>query len=230
VTNSKGNLLAIDTSGAYAFCAVHSSDGRILERRSAGAVSHNEELSGMIKQSLKAAFLKPIELEGIVIGSGPGSFTGLRIGFSVAKGISFALKIPLMTIGSHWAIAQGCNDEGRPSERSVAVVSDARRDEAFLSVYHCKGGSPAVELLEPSIVPIAELEVRAAEVAPSGVVWVGELSVSGLQVEPPKNVGMGLVSLVKDSEFQGFSIDSLSQIEPRYLRAVAAKTIAERAG
>lgn len=230
MTKSKRNLLAIDTSGAYAFCAARRGDGETFERRSAGTISHNEELSAMIKAVLDAASLKPDDLDGIVIGSGPGSFTGLRIGFSVAKGISFALQIPLMTIGSHRAIAQGWDEKAMEPEFAVAVVSDARRDEAFLSVYLRRTGDAAVEKLEPSIVPISEVQARVALVTTGGVVWIGELEMQGLDLGAPQNVARGLIELAKESAFQGFSVALLSQAEPRYLRAVAAKTIAERAG
>src|SRR4051812_47355215 len=101
---NKRRLLAIDTGGAHAFCALACGDGRVIEAASQGEASHNEELALLIDGLFAGAGTAPKELEAVVIGSGPGSFTGLRIGYSMAKGICYSLGIPLVEVPSQQAI------------------------------------------------------------------------------------------------------------------------------
>ena len=72
------------------------------------------------------------ELDAVAVSNGPGSYTGLRIGLSTAKGICYALKIPLITISTLELIAWSVKEE---AEDLLVPLVDARRDEVFTAVY-----------------------------------------------------------------------------------------------
>ena len=226
-------LLALDTSGKRAFVAVRRADGSILEKESEGETSHNEELSCGIVALLKEATLKASDLKAIIIGSGPGSFTGLRIGYSVAKGLAYGLRIPIVEHSSHSAAAMGSG----VTEGTIAVLSDARRGEVFFSLYSLAVGTKVGlrEIVAPSLVEGKELLSKIArEVGDKkSLCVVGDSELKGLLPDfpwcLPQALARGLLLCQNSELFEQFSIDTITLQEPHYVRTVAAKTIAERA-
>ena len=73
--------------------------------------------------------------------SGPGSYTGLRIGLSTAKGLCFALQIPLLAIPTHQILFQIARESGVLDKQNVIALLDARRTEVYLQTFDAKGNS-----------------------------------------------------------------------------------------
>jgi len=71
------------------------------------------------------------DLTGVAVCTGPGSFTGIRVGMAVARALSFSLEIPLVGVTAHEALRAACH----PQESSLAVTLDARRDEVYAISY-----------------------------------------------------------------------------------------------
>ena len=118
-------LLAIDTSTRYAGVAL-SEDGRVVSSRSWwSAVNHTAELMPAVSQLLGAAGVAVNDLEGIAVALGPGGFSALRVGMSVAKGLALASGKPLVGIGTLDAEAQPYWQTGLP----VCALLDAGRSE-----------------------------------------------------------------------------------------------------
>jgi len=92
--------LAIDTSTNYAGIAISHRGEMLSELSWYTRQNHTTELAPNIKHLLKQAQLAPQALEAIFIARGPGSFNGLRVGMSAAKGFSFSLNIPIVAIGT----------------------------------------------------------------------------------------------------------------------------------
>jgi tRNA threonylcarbamoyladenosine biosynthesis protein TsaB len=117
-------MLAIDTATEVATVAL--GDGRshplAVERWAAGHV-HGERLLTSVRSVLRAGGVALGELGGLVVGTGPGSFTGLRVGLAAAKGLAYGLGIPLVGIESAVALAAG--DPTLPSGSPVTVVLPA---------------------------------------------------------------------------------------------------------
>ena len=90
---------------------------------------HAEQLHNMIQEVITEANANWRDLEAVVIGRGPGSYTGLRIGVSCAKGICFSLQIPLYSISSLTLMVQSAPEVR--SSKNVLAVMDARRMEVF---------------------------------------------------------------------------------------------------
>jgi hypothetical protein len=114
-----GRLLAIDTSGLSAFVSLGESDGTVLaERRWAAGYRHGEELLARIDEMLTTTHVPKEELGGIVVGTGPGAFTGLRVGIATAKALAHGLGIPIAGVATSEALvaavtAAAAADDGR---------------------------------------------------------------------------------------------------------------------
>lgn len=106
-------LLAIDTSGMDALVALGEEDGGLVaERRWAAGYRHGEELLTRIDDLLSANGVPLAELGGIVVGTGPGAFTGLRVGLATAKALAHGLAIPIAGVASSEALLAAVAREG----------------------------------------------------------------------------------------------------------------------
>lgn len=108
-------------------------DGKLLalkENASTG-YSHAEELHPFIQEILKSADVVLSDLDAVAVSKGPGSYTGLRIGVSAAKGLCYALDIPLISTSTLRAIAM----QTAPSEGYIIPLLDARRMEVYSAVF-----------------------------------------------------------------------------------------------
>jgi tRNA threonylcarbamoyl adenosine modification protein YeaZ len=177
------------------------------------------------------AGIEPATLSGIVIGNGPGSFTGLRIGYTFIKGLSLGLRLPVAQLSSMKATAQAALEHHGLEYHGVsAVLADARRDECFVSAYQRSPNGQLLELLAPQILARAQIEGVVKRLsAGQGIRWIFEPELGwGVPGVPPAGVARGLLEILEDEDIHEFSVDTLSAIHPQYLRAVAAKTILER--
>jgi tRNA threonylcarbamoyladenosine biosynthesis protein TsaB len=95
--------------------------------------SHSENLTIFIQEVLQSQHLTPQDLSAVSVASGPGSYTGLRIGVSTAKGLCYALGIPLIAIDSLHALAQIAKEKHPDARLCMAI--DARRMEIFSAIY-----------------------------------------------------------------------------------------------
>lgn len=93
--------------------------------------SHAERLHVYIEEVLKKANIKPYQLDAIAVSKGPGSYTGLRIGVSAAKGLCFALDKPLISISTLEALAH----QVEITEGCIVPMLDARRLEVYSAVF-----------------------------------------------------------------------------------------------
>lgn len=131
-------LLSFDTATKH--CAVVlAEDGRVLARRvdDSDRLSHAEVLNVFIEAVMKEAGRELRELNGVAVGIGPGSYTGLRIGLSAAKGLCFALDVPIFGMSTLEVLVHELIATGRslgPGQRLHPMV-DARRMEVFTASY-----------------------------------------------------------------------------------------------
>lgn len=112
-------ILAFDTATDVATSALVS-DGEVLGERSSRAVTLLEDVDALLRQ----AGTHTRALEALAVGIGPGSFTGVRIGLSTARGLALALGIPVAGVSTLDALAQGAP--------GALPVIDARRREVFV--------------------------------------------------------------------------------------------------
>ena len=128
-----GLILCLET--ATTNCSVGiAKDGGILSIRedNSKGYSHAEKLHIFIQECLQEANLEMKDLDAVAVSKGPGSYTGLRIGVSAAKGIAFSLDIPLLSVPTLEVLAHIVkNPEGL-----IIPMIDARRMEVYAEVYN----------------------------------------------------------------------------------------------
>jgi tRNA threonylcarbamoyladenosine biosynthesis protein TsaB len=103
--------------------------------------SHAEKLHVFIEEILKETGIGVTDLNAVAVSKGPGSYTGLRIGLSTAKGLCFALGIPLIALPTHQILFQIAKDDGLVKAQSAIALIDARRTEAYMEVFDADGNS-----------------------------------------------------------------------------------------
>lgn len=111
-------------------------DGRVLvlKEDNSPKYSHAEKLHLFIDAVLREAGITPKELGAVAVSKGPGSFTGLRIGVSAAKGLSYALNIPLISVDTLKTMALQIN----ASNGVIVPMLDARRQEVYTAIFDCR--------------------------------------------------------------------------------------------
>lgn len=108
-----GRILAIDTSGTNAIVALGEADGALVcERRWKAGYRHGEELLARIDEMLKSSGTPRSSLNGIVVGTGPGAFTGLRVGLATAKALAVGLGVPLAGVPTSEALLTAAASAG----------------------------------------------------------------------------------------------------------------------
>ena len=131
-------ILAIDCSDKACSVAL-GEGGNIEEFFTDEARQHARQLKPMYRQLLSESDARQKDITAIAVGAGPGSFTGLRIGFSFAQGLSFALKIPLYAISSLEAMAQTELGSIQGCEH-IEVALDARMGEIYFASFKLSQG------------------------------------------------------------------------------------------
>lgn len=161
-------LLAIDTAlGACAAAVFDTEGGRILSRESSGiARGHAEALMPLIARVMDKARVEFGELDRIAVTVGPGSFTGLRVGISAARGIALVSGRPAVGIStlSAYAAPHIANEDGA----AVVAAIDARHGHVYLQVFASSGRT----LVGPALARVSDA-VRAAGAGPARIVGSG---------------------------------------------------------
>jgi tRNA threonylcarbamoyladenosine biosynthesis protein TsaB len=159
-------ILGIETSTLNASVAV--CDGDIVVAKGDSAVNtHSEQLLILVDEALSEASVALRDLDGIAVGAGPGSFTGLRIGMATAKGLAYATSKPLWAVSSLAALASDLCAARTVGDRIVMTVLDARRKEIFVGFF--RASESGVTAIAPErVLPPADLHELVAEIAGAG--------------------------------------------------------------
>lgn len=145
-------ILSIDTSTKSTSVALAKDEKLLAFAEEHEVVSHAEKLSFFIEKVLNKAKIRVADLDAIAIAIGPGSYTGLRIGLSTAKGLSYTLDIPLISISSLSSVGYALCDKYKEEYEVYVSVMNSRKSEIYC------------ELLDSSYVKIQEakpVEVNA---------------------------------------------------------------------
>ncbi len=162
--------------------------------------AHNELLIPTIQELLAGAGLAFSDLEAIVVGCGPGPFTGLRVGMATAQALGQALGIPVYGVVTHDAVAHGVDAQ------SALIVTDARRREVYWARYES-----GQRVAGPEVVKPAELDCPAVDVCSVPEQLAPQLGVDAGEVTylPPHTAGLVAAA--------DFSVPPASLV-PHYLR------------
>jgi tRNA threonylcarbamoyl adenosine modification protein YeaZ len=202
-------VLAIDTSTPAVTAGVVADGGLLAERVSIDARAHAERITPNVLSALADAGRSMADLDAVVVGCGPGPFTGLRVGMATASAYGHALGIPVHGVCSLDAI-------GGQTSGEVLVVTDARRREIYWARYR-----DGVRIDGPAVSAPADVDpgpARSVAGSPDHAALFGLPC-----VKPPYPDSVGLVAAVADWS------QAPAALVPLYLRRPDAKTLAERA-
>ena len=224
-------FLGIETSGKSSGLAL-ASDGRVIaEMVENSSCGHNELLMPLLDRLLKSAGVKVRDLAGIGVDVGPGMFTSLRVGTSTAKGLALAHRLPIVGVGSLWALAR----TAQPTLDCVLSLIDARKHQVYAALY--VGGRTAIL---PSVADseqlVSDVKGRLAEsatltLAGSGADLCAEvLASAGVSVASTGIVdpSPGVVALEAGERIARGLADGVAAIEPLYLRRTDAELAREK--
>lgn len=219
-------LLAFDTSSPVGSVAVARGGETVARAVLTRQTAHAAGLIPAIDEVLGAAGVRAASLDGIAVGEGPGSFTGVRVAAATAKGLSAALRVPVWAVSSLAAVALAA-DVGPVRY----ALFDARAERVYGACYGV--GSALVEtLVEPHA---GELRNVLDGEVPPGAVFVGDgalrhraaIEGAGFRVAGPAHGGSladGLVRyLVRHPEAP--SLDDVGSWEPEYVRGSSAERL-----
>lgn len=136
-------ILVLDTATRTPVVAVAARDGTVMaERHWQSRHRHGEELLGRLEEALAEIGVSRRDLAGVVVGTGPGSFTGLRIGMATAKTIAYALAIPIVGVSSTRALGLAAASADA-SLAELAISLPAGAADRYVHRFRITDGLPA---------------------------------------------------------------------------------------
>lgn len=137
--SSSMSLLLIETATQICSVVIEHDNSVIREMHSDQPNAHSSRLAVFIDELLKHPFLKDHPLEAVCVSAGPGSYTGLRIGVSSAKGLCYALGIPLLSVPTLQNMASIYYSHHPEYNGLVCPMIDARRMECYTALFNRDG-------------------------------------------------------------------------------------------
>ena len=137
-------ILGIETATKVCSIALSKDDELLAIEEVGGEYSHAENVTNFIEKVVKKANIQFNDIDAIAVSKGPGSYTGLRIGVSSAKGLCYALNKPLIAIDTLQAMALRMAKQTTDKNLLFCPMIDARRMEVYTAIYNASN-----ELIEP---------------------------------------------------------------------------------
>jgi len=216
-------IICIETATSLCSVALCDSKGVIALKENNEGRSHAALLTIFVQDLIQEANLRVTDLEAVAVSKGPGSYTGLRIGVSTAKGMAYAASIPLIGIGTTLSMFHGfiSSEKELHDTDLFCPVIDARRMEVYYSVYDINGGiikNTRAEIISEdsfSDLPAASRIYFFGDgsskcrdiIKRNNIVFDDEFSISAAYMQKP----------VYDS-FRGLRFENTAYFEPFYLK------------
>ena len=222
MTTLPSNLLLMDTSMPHGVVAFAHEGKLVAERILKESRRHGEQLSEALDTVLLKAGKEFSDLEGIIIGTGPGSFVGVRVAMATGKGIAVAQQVPLWGVSTLAALAHGVKQD---AQGPILSLIDARRGQGYARRFdfsqseNAFGQAQAIDPQElPSLCEAVDLVVG------NGLFLFDEVT----STKPPHRAymgptGHGLLEAFKERCPNGVPDDEQISLVPEYVRAPDAK-------
>jgi tRNA threonylcarbamoyladenosine biosynthesis protein TsaB len=201
-----GPLLAIDTSGAATLCRVAWAPGEVIEESFTAEAQQSEAIGSALAKASAEHPDAVKRLKAIVVCLGPGSFTGLRVGLALAKGMAYAGNIPLYGVSSFATLAAS-QDPG-----VVALALEARRGEVFAAVYEVGDGGARVLVDDALTTPETLAAIHAR--------FPTARALDDARVKPMR---VALSLLLAEERLRRGDTDDVARLVPRYLKVSEAE-------
>ncbi|MFN8393496.1 MAG: tRNA (adenosine(37)-N6)-threonylcarbamoyltransferase complex dimerization subunit type 1 TsaB [Bacteroidia bacterium] len=223
-------ILAIETATDVSSVALFE-DGKLvgLQENHANR-THARLVTVMIERLLQDLEWTPRDLSAVCVAKGPGSYTGLRVGVSVAKGLCMALDIPLLSISSLEALAWSVRDVAQVMDARICPMIDARRMEVYTQTFAVSEGSGPHPENEPHAL-IVEAGSYAEELSKGKVLFLGDGAAKCAEVFANQGNAIFLGSRLSSAAHLGYAADlnlqagkteDLVLFEPFYLKEFVA--------
>ena len=219
-------ILSIETSTKACSVALHNQGELLAESTLYVDKSHSEKLALLIKDLLSYADIVTSDLQAVAVASGPGSYTGLRIGTSTAKGLCYALDIPLFAIGTLEAMAYGVSQSITDAEILLCPMLDARRMEVYSLLADKK-----LHIVQPTEAKIIDEHSYANQLNSNKIIFFGNGAAkceSALGNNPnaifinTQSISAVSVGMLAWHKFQQQDFEDLAYFEPDYLKEFKA--------
>ncbi len=129
-------ILCIETATEVCSVALFNKNELLILNEINEGNMHASALTGLIEKTVKNAGLSINQLDAICVSKGPGSYTGLRVGVSTAKGLCFGLNIPLLAVNTLKSMAGVYMHRNPDNKEAICAMIDARRMEVYAAIYN----------------------------------------------------------------------------------------------
>lgn len=164
-------ILAVDTSATPVSCAILSDDILVASYYAHTKSTHSQTLMPMINHALNVAGLSMADVDAVAVNSGPGSFTGVRIGVSAVKGLAFAENKPCISVSTLESMAEAFR--GLPMEAILCCAMDARCNQVYAALFQMTANGDIARLSEDEAISLEDLRGRL-ESLKAPIVFVGD--------------------------------------------------------
>jgi tRNA threonylcarbamoyladenosine biosynthesis protein TsaB len=224
------NILLIETATSVCSVAV-ARDGRVISTaETSEADRHASLITVFIQHCLDDLGMKANQLHAVAVSAGPGSYTGLRVGVSAAKGLCYALGIPLIAVDTLKALASECRKKSSAGSDDLLVpMIDARRQEVWTAVYEAGQlnvlGKAAPLVLENNMFDYFCSEVRGDN-KHRRILLCGNGAFKTSNGSLPENVVLAepfqcsasYMANLAEADFQNADFQEVSYYEPFYMK------------
>lgn len=216
-------ILSIDTACKTAMAALSEGDKVISAIQLHDSKTHSVKMLPAVEYILKAADVAPSELGAVAVTNGPGSYTGLRIGVTTAKTLSYALNIPVLGINTLDAIAATCNFTDNKSEIIICPMIDARNERVYSAAY--KAGEIIAETVASECAQVCSDLLKLIQGTSQRILFTGDGSVVNKKIIED---ALGEKCLFAPTEFSFGSPQGLARVAcKKYSEAVACDRLSD---
>ena len=214
--------LCIETTGPVCSVAVATGSKLLALKEITEPFQHASQITLLIDQCLRSADIARGDLEAVVVSEGPGSYTGLRVGASAAKGICYGQDIPLIAVNTLLALASGMLEKTKDLSPSLLCpMIDARRMEVFTALYD----RDLNEILSPGAFTLTESFAEKIDKRGECIVFGGDGAQKFMDNFEGKmyeycSIRPSAAYLIKLSEnkFQNKDFSDITFFKPQYLK------------
>lgn len=209
-------ILHIDSTTKVCSIALSKNEKLIqLVELDSDGLAHSEKLHLFIEECLEKASIKPSDLSAISVSKGPGSYTGLRIGVSAAKGLCYGLNIPLIAIDTLAAMANAVGVDVAQNAVLIPMI-DARRIEVFCSIHQSGIEIRPVHSRILDEEPFDEIKTEEVYYFGDGAEKAQDyLNANWVYLKEPKTSAKNLIPLAWE-KFQKEEFEDVAYFEPSY--------------
>jgi len=219
------NILALETATAYESIALSSNGQIVADVTTKAKRTHSERLLPTVENLLAQTDMKLEDISALAVSIGPGSFTGLRIGLSTAKGLCFGLKIPLYVTSTLRSLANNASSDSS----NICALMDAGRDEYYFAVY----SSDLTEIQAPAFAKLDQIMI----IIDRNTLIIGPVTSKIKQALYATNTtlnfardincypkAVSLIDIIESNKgCDMYEADDIAKVEPLYIRKSAAE-------